>query len=62
MIGIVVTGHGNFASGIVSALKLLTGEPDALEAVDFEGSQSAETLEEVVRMAKPVQTAAMVFW
>lgn len=31
----VVTGHGNFASGIVSALKLLSGEHADILAVDF---------------------------
>ena len=35
MIGIVVTGHGNFASGVTSALKLICGMPESLEIVDF---------------------------
>lgn len=37
MIGIVVCGHGHFGTGVVSALKLLVGEVDFLEGVDFEG-------------------------
>lgn len=51
MIGIIVTGHGDFATGVVSALKLLAGAPEALETVDFEGTQSAEALEESLREA-----------
>lgn len=27
MIGLIVTGHGNFASGLTSSLKLIAGEP-----------------------------------
>lgn len=45
MIGIIVTGHGHFASGIVSALKLLAGEPELLEVVDFQETDSIEILE-----------------
>lgn len=48
MIGIIVTGHGNFATGMVNALELLAGSPEALEAIDFEGSQSGEALSEII--------------
>ncbi len=44
MIGIIVTGHGHFATGLVNALELLAGATEALEAIDFEGSQSGEEL------------------
>lgn len=44
MIGIIVTGHGNFASGLTSGLKLLAGEPEDYEAVDFEAEDSIEEL------------------
>lgn len=44
MIGIIVTGHGNFATGLTSGLKLLAGEPEYYEAVDFEPEDSIETL------------------
>lgn len=49
MIGIVVSGHGHFASGIVSALQLLAGVPDALQVVDFEGEDSVQMLEEKIK-------------
>lgn len=44
MIGIIVTGHGNFATGLTSGLKLLAGEPELYEAVDFEPEDSIDIL------------------
>ena len=44
MIGLLVTGHGTFATGITSGLKLLAGEPESYEAVDFDPEDSVETL------------------
>lgn len=35
MVGIIVTGHGNFATGISSSLKLIAGTPESYETVDF---------------------------
>lgn len=35
MIGIIVTGHGNFASGIASSIEVIAGKQDKFEAVDF---------------------------
>lgn len=35
MLGIIISGHGTFASGLVSALKLLMGEHEHIIAVDF---------------------------
>ncbi|MCF0105514.1 MAG: PTS sugar transporter subunit IIA [Holdemanella sp.] len=37
MIGIVVTGHGHFASGLTSSLDLIAGKQDCYVAVDFDG-------------------------
>ena len=44
MIGLIVTGHGHFASGLTSSLKLIAGEPKDYVAVDFEESDSVEDL------------------
>jgi len=44
MIGIIVTGHGNFATGLTSGLKLLAGEPENYAAVDFAPEDSIEIL------------------
>jgi len=44
MTGIIVTGHGSFATGITSGLKLLAGEPECYEAVDFGPEDSVDSL------------------
>ncbi|MBS5063196.1 MAG: PTS sugar transporter subunit IIA [Hungatella hathewayi] len=51
MIGIIVTGHGFFATGITSALKLLVGEPEQFEAVDFEPEDSIDMLTDKLKAA-----------
>lgn len=51
MIGIIVTGHGEFASGLTSGLKLLAGETEYYEAVDFKAEDSTEVLGENLRSA-----------
>ena len=35
MIGIIVTGHGNFGSGLTSSVNLIAGEQEAYKYVDF---------------------------
>ncbi|MCH4083985.1 MAG: PTS fructose transporter subunit IIA [Olsenella sp.] len=45
MVGIIVTGHGNFASGITSALELIVGPQDAYEAIDFTSLSGTAELE-----------------
>lgn len=44
MIGIIVTGHGSFATGLTSGLRLLAGEPEEYRAVDFDPEESLEVL------------------
>lgn len=51
MIGMIVTGHGNFASGLTSGLKLLAGETESYEAVDFEEEDSIDILTGKLREA-----------
>lgn len=51
MLGLIVSGHGHFAGGLVSALKLLAGEPEALQTVEFEAQDSIEILEEKIKAA-----------
>ena len=45
MIGIIVCGHGGFASGMTSALKLIAGMPEKFEYVDFVQEDSTADLE-----------------
>ncbi|MCI9040506.1 PTS sugar transporter subunit IIA [Dubosiella newyorkensis] len=36
MVGMIITGHAHFGTGMKSALTLLAGELNAIEAIDFE--------------------------
>lgn len=45
MIGIIVTGHGNFGTGVSSSVKLIAGTPEHYEAIDFVQEDSVEDLE-----------------
>ncbi|MDI9540419.1 MAG: PTS sugar transporter subunit IIA [Bacillota bacterium] len=45
MVGIIVTGHGNFATGLTSSVKLIAGMPELYETVDFVQEDSVEDLE-----------------
>lgn len=51
MIGIVVSGHINFASGMKSAVKAIVGEPKQMCFVDFIESMSTDELEIALRTA-----------
>lgn len=44
MIGLIISGHGNFASGLRTSLKLIAGEASNIEYVDFEERDSIEDL------------------
>ncbi len=42
MVGFVLTGHGQFAPGLASAIEMVAGEQPAFAVVPFEGSRAAE--------------------
>lgn len=44
MINYIVCGHGNFATGLKSSVKLLVGEAAAIKYVDFTSDLSQDTL------------------
>lgn len=48
MIGILVSGHINFASGMKSAVEAIVGEQDNVEFIDFLPTISTEELEEIM--------------
>lgn len=50
----IITGHGNFATGLTSSVKLITGLEKALMAVDFEESMSSEDLKE--KLTKEIES------
>ena len=43
---IIITGHNNFASGILSSLTMIAGSKDNIYAVDFLSSDNDNILEE----------------
>lgn len=45
MVGLIVTGHGKFASGFEASLKLLAGSTEGVTFVDFDG-ESGDALKE----------------
>lgn len=45
MIGMVVTGHGHFATGLTSSVQLIAGMPEKYVAVDFKDTDSTDDLE-----------------
>lgn len=51
MIGIVVTGHAHYPSGLLSAVELVAGKPENVMGVDFEGGQSSDDLRSALRTA-----------
>lgn len=51
MIGVIVSGHGNFATGITSALNLILGNQDNYKTVDFPESDTATELENNIKDA-----------
>lgn len=51
MIGIVVTGHGNFGTGLTSSVKLIAGMPEKYVAVDFLQEHSTDDLEQNLKAA-----------
>ena len=44
MVGILITGHGHFATGLASSLQLITGITENVALVDFEADHSTDTL------------------
>lgn len=51
MIGLLVTGHAHFATGIGSSLKLMTGIEEHVVLVDYEEDYSVDDLKEKINEA-----------
>ena len=50
MIGLIVTGHGHFGTGLTTSVELVAGAQENYVAVDFDG-QGTEKLENDLRAA-----------
>jgi len=51
MIGIILTGHGEFAYGMNSSMELIAGKPSDFKYVSFNNEMSQEELEINIRKA-----------
>ncbi|HEC8330282.1 TPA: PTS sugar transporter subunit IIA [Providencia rettgeri] len=51
MIGLIVSGHINFASGMASAVKAIAGEQENMVFIDFVETLSPNELEQQMRAA-----------
>lgn len=45
MIGVILSGHGRFAEGMLSSLEMIAGKSEAVEAINFLESDSTDNLE-----------------
>lgn len=57
MIGIIVTGHGHFGTGLTSSMKVIAGESESLIAVDFLENDSTEILTN--KLNEAIETLAL---
>ena len=51
MIGMIVSGHGDFASGLQVSAKMIAGDSEYIKYVNFEDGMSTETLAEKLNEA-----------
>lgn len=51
MVSILIIGHGNFATGTLSATRLVAGAPKNVYALDFSEGMSLEELKEKMKAA-----------
>lgn len=59
---IIVTGHGKFASGLQSSLKLITGMEQSVKALDFtEGMSSDDLFHTLVSIKESADDKILIF-
>lgn len=51
MIGLILSGHGNFATGLLSAAEVIAGKQDKVVAIDFLSGDSSEGLHDKIEKA-----------
>lgn len=51
MIGMIISGHGEFARGLTSAMTLIGGKPTHFHAIDFIEGDTTENLEASMKNA-----------
>ena len=56
MTGIIVTGHGHFPTGLLSAIALVAGRPENTAGVDFpEGCSPSDLKEAMIGSVKALE-------
>lgn len=62
MIGIILTGHGSFASGLASSIDVIAGRQDYFKAIDFPmGSTNTELSEKLQETVKELGCSDIIF-
>lgn len=62
MIGIILTGHGSFASGLASSIEVIAGKQDYFKAIDFPaGSTNIELSEKLQEAVKELDCSDIIF-
>lgn len=62
MIGIILTGHGSFASGLASSIEVIAGKQDYFKAIDFPmGSTNIELSEKLQQAVKELDCSDIIF-
>ena len=62
MIGIIVTGHGRFASGLASSIEVIAGKQDKFEAIDFPvGSTNMDLAQELKQAVEKLDCSDIIF-
>lgn len=51
MIGVVLSGHGEFASGLNSSIQLIAGKQEGFQVVNFSEEMSSDDLQEALKTA-----------
>ena len=61
MFDILIVGHGNFATGIVSSLELIAGKQESIKYIDFHKGMTSDELEvEIKNMYDKVDKKLLV--
>lgn len=62
MIGIIVTGHGNFADGLISAAEVIAGQQENVVAVNFPNGDTSENLHKKIARAVQIMECTSVLF
>lgn len=62
MIGIVITGHGQFAGGLLSAAEVIAGAQENVRAINFLSGDASEKLHDAIaRAVEEMRCESVVF-